>query len=270
MCEYKIRNEALPQLDSAYKNLFTLNQKKSFFGSMLDAIGSAFESVEYKQLKECFKYGRPVDRNLFDTALSKITNVYPLLYDKMAQGWSPEQIHEDLNKYADLINKKWNAICKDVFTIACLPIFHQLNMSGDGNQPTEQIHKGLVFYIQKMADDPYCTLANAMEAYSEQLRIEEEERIERNRQNQETLEEWSESFRERRQNSSSGGFLSNMLSTAGGVALGNKMSNSRGKKSGKLDLYGTARCPYGKKDDGGWTIACDLRCPFHRDCIGRH
>lgn len=268
LCDSKIRNEAIPQLDSEYKNLFTLNQKKSLFGSLLGAIGSAFESQEYKQLKECFKNRQPIDRKLFDTALSKITSVYPSLYDKMMQGWSIEQIREDLNKYADLFNKKWNTICNDVSMMACQSMFTQLGMSGDKNQPTEQIRKGLVFYIEKMVSDPYCTLEDAKKAYDEQLRIEEEERIERERRNQETLEAWSESFRERR--SSSGGFLSNMLSTAGGVALGNKMSNSGGRKSGKLDLYGTARCPYGKKDDGGWTIACDLRCPFHRDCIGRH
>lgn len=262
LCDSKIRNEAIPQLDSEYKNLFTLNQKKSLFGSMLGAIGSAFESPEYKQLKECFKNRQPIDRKLFDTALSKITSVYPSLYDKMMQGWSIEQIREDLNKYADLFNKKWNAICNDVMT-ACLPMFQQLGMSGDKNQPTERIRKGLVFYIEKMVNNPYCTLQDAKEAYDEQLRIEEEKRREMERRNQETLEAWSESFRERK--SSSGGFLSNMMSTAGGVALGNKMSGNSPRRDGKKDLFGTSVCQRCTSRDIFKQNSCST-CPARNRC----
>lgn len=263
LCDSKIRNEAIPQLDSEYKNLFTLNQKKSLFGSVLGAIGSAFESQEYKQLKECFKNRQPIDRKLFDTALSKITSVYPSLYDKMMQGWSIEQIREDLNKYADLFNGKWNAICNDVSMMACQSMFAQLGMSGDKNQPTEQIRKGLVFYIEKMVNDPYCTLEDAKEAYDEQLRIEEEERIERERRTQETLEAWSESFRERR--SSSGGFFGNMMSTAGGVALGNKMSGNGSRRDGKKDLFGTSVCQRCNSRDVFKQTSCS-GCPAAKRC----
>ena len=263
LCDSKIRNEAISQLNSEYKNLFTLSQKKSLFDSVLGAIGSAFESQEYKQLKECFKNRRPIDRNLFDKALSKITSVYPCLYDKMMQGWTVEQIYDDLNKYADLFNKKWNNICNGVSMFACQSMFAQLGMSGDKNQPTERIHKGLMFYIDKMANDPYCTLKDAKEAYDEQLRIEEEERIARERHIQEVSNDWSESFRGR--SSSSGGFFSNMMSTASGVVLGNKMSGNSKRKDDRRDFMGTAGCMYGKKKDG-WTVHCDMRCPLYDKC----
>ena len=98
----------------------------------------------------------------------------------------------------------------------------------------------IVFYIQKMVDTPACTLSDAVTAYTEQLRIEAEAQRERDRQNQETLEAWSESLRERRQNRSSGGFFSNMMSTAGGVALGNKISGTAGAGDQIWESY----CPH--------------------------
>ena len=239
LCDLKFRKEAIPQLDSEYKDLFTQNQKKSFLGSMVGAIGSAFESQEYKQVKECFKYGRPVDRQLFDKAFAKITSIYPSLYDKMTQGWTPEQLHAEFEKYANLFSEKWNTICNDL-CLASFTMSSQLHLSGKNNQPTEEIRKGLVFYIQKMVDTPACTLSDAVTAYTEQLRIEAEAQRERDRQNQETLEAWSESLRERRQNRSSGGFFSNMMSTAGGVALGNKISGTAGAGDQIWESY----CPH--------------------------
>lgn len=262
LCDSKFRNEAIPQLNSDYKNLFTLNQKKSFFNSMLGAVGSVFESQEYKQLKMCFKNRQPIDRNLFNAALNKITSVYPSLYDKMMQGWSFEQIYEDLKKYADFFNKKWNTICNNLAAGACPTFFLQLGLSGSENQPTEQIRKGLVFYINKMVNNPYCTLSDAKNEYEEQLRIEQQEAEEAARQAQEALEAWSEARQERRSSGSSGG----ILNTAVGVALGNKMSGISPRRDGKKDFMGSSGCMYGKKDESGFTIRCDIRCPLHREC----
>ena len=114
-----------------------------------------------------------------------------------------------------------------------------------------------------MVNDPYCTLEDAKEAYDEQLRIEEEERIERERRTQETLEAWSESFRERR--SSSGGFFGNMMSTAGGVALGNKMSGNGSRRDGKKDLFGTSVCQRCNSRDVFKQTSCS-GCPAAKRC----
>jgi len=76
--------------------------------------------------------------------------------------------------------------------------------------------------------------------------------------------------------SSGPGFLSRTLSTAAGVALGNRMSGGghREKKSyyssgPKRDLMGSASCVYGKKDSHGLTRYCPS-CPVHSQCSRYH
>lgn len=260
LCDSKIRYEALKQLDTDYKNLLTANQKKSIFDSLLNAVGSAFDSPEYKALKTCFKNGQPIDRNLFNKALSKITDVYPL-YDKMAHGWTPEQIHDDLSKYADFFNSRWNSICNTLTVLSCPLMLKQLGMSGDKNMPLEKIHKGLVFYINKMFDDPYCTMCDAYAQYDKQLAYEAEQA--------QIAREQRELERESSGNNSGGGFLSSMLSNAGGGVIGNKMSGNSPRNDEKKDLFGTPLCKYGQKGPNGWTIHCDLSCPLKYRCTHR-
>lgn len=281
LCDSNLRYAAVNQLDTDYKNLFYPKTNQSMFGALSNAIGTALGNVismavnseeyeAYKALKTCIKNGQPFDRKTFDKAFSKITGVYPNLYDKRAQGWSLEQIRSDLIRYADLFNSRWNSICNTLAAGACPLMFQQLGMSGDKNMPIETIHKGLVFYINKMVNDPYCTMVDAKKAYDEQLQIEKEEEERRKEEAREAWDSMMEARRERRSEGGSGGFLSNMFSTAGGVAMGNKMSgNTSKKKSNDKCLWGTAMCPYGKKDKNGWSIRCNIGCPLYSQCGGR-
>ena len=268
ICDSKIRDIAMPKLDGQYKPLLNMSQRRSLFGSLSDAVGSVFDSEDYKKLKACFKNRMPIDRNLFDRALIDITNVYPL-YDKMMQGWTVDQIRDDMKRYSDYFNREWNEICNNLAAAACPLIFPQLGMSDNTNLPTMRIRKGLIFYIEKMANNPYCSLSEAKSAYDNQLeqerREEEQRQLEAEEERQRRLEQ-KESGQYGQP--SSGGFFRSMLSTAGGVALGNKLSDNRSGKDGKKDLFGTGACPYGKKDEHGWSIRCDMRCPFNSNCKG--
>lgn len=61
-----------------------------------------------------------------------------------------------------------------------------------------------------------------------------------------------------------------------GAALLGAASVIKGKKKEKhkynfnrKDLFGTYACPYGKKDEHGFTIGCDLRCHVRNQCTQR-
>ena len=270
LCDSYLRYAAVNQLNTDYKNLFYPKTNQSMFGILSDVVSKAVDSIvsmaadseeyeAYKTLKMCIKNRRPFDRKTFDKAFSKITKVYPNLYDKMAQRWSLERIRSDLTRYADLFNHRWNSICNALAVGACPLMFQQLGMSGDKNMPLETIRRGLTFYIIKMVNDPYCTMADAKKAYDEQLQIEKEEE-ERRR------EEAMEMRRERESEGGSGGVFSSMFSTAAGVAIGNKISGVSPRRDGKKDFMGSAGCVYGKKDERGWTLRCDFRCPLYSKC----
>lgn len=280
LCDSKIRYDAMNQLNTDYKNLFYPETSKSVFASLSNAVSSAlvnvvataFDSEEhkaYQSLKTCVKNRQPIERKTFDTAFGKITSVYPL-YEKMMQGWSLEQIREDLTKYADIFNKRWNSICNALAAGACPLMFPQLGMTEDKNMPIANIHKGLLFYISKMENDPYCTMVDAKKAYDEQLRIEKEKE---EREKQEAREAWDammEARQERKESGSSGRFFSNMFSTAGGVAMGNKMSGNSKRKDGKKDLFGTSVCQRCRAKSTDMDRYTCIGCPAYNRCTQQY
>ena len=52
------------------------------------------------------------------------------------------------------------------------------------------------------------------------------------------------------------------------LAAGEKSSKNK-TSSGRKDLFGSYACPYGKKDEHGFTIGCDLRCHVRNQCTQR-
>lgn len=283
LCDSYLRNNAINQLNSDYKNLFCpQTANKSILGLMSNAISTAVTNVvsmalsseeeyeAYKTLKTCMKNGQPLDRKTFDKAFSKITLVYPNLYNKMAQGWSLEQIRNDLNKYADIFNNRWNSIC-NTLAVVCPLMFQQLGMSGDKNMPLETIRKGLEFYMNKMVNDPYYTMTDAKNAYDEQLQIEKEEEERREQEAKEAWDSMMEARRERRrEGGSSGGFFGNMFSTAGGVAIGNKMSGNSKRKDEKKDFFGSSVCQRcNSKSTSSDRYTC-YGCPVYSRCTQQY
>lgn len=267
MCEYKIRNEAMHKLRTDYKGLFPerTTKKKSLFGmafgelsNIYNEVATALNTEEYKSLKASIQRGAPIDKELFDKALNTIVKVYPVLYDRTVQGWSYEQIQADLNKYADLLNKKWNEIC-NLLAVSCISMFKQLGMSGDDNQLSDRIHKGLLFYSETMLAEPGLSIKSCNRRYDDYLRRQEEQ----DREAEANVDEFIGAVRG---SSSSGGFFGNMLSAAGGVAIGNKISGNSKKKNEKPDLMGSAGCMYNRRDSSDWKVHCDVSCPLYWKC----
>lgn len=52
------------------------------------------------------------------------------------------------------------------------------------------------------------------------------------------------------------------------TASGQKKEKS-GSSSGRKDLFGTHLCNYGKRDENGWRIGCNISCPVHSQCTQR-
>ena len=138
------------------------------------------------------------------------------------------------------------------------------------DQITYHTQEAIIYFIRKMLD-PYCELDHAIVEYTNNKRKEleaqrERERIER--EEREAMRAEQEAYGGR----SSG---SSILKTAVGVALGNKISSGGKKKSanGKIDLWGTAACPYGqpmrkfRKDSPSFmTVSCNMSCPRWGQC----
>ncbi len=255
MCEYNIRTLAIHHLKLEYKSLFhkTKNSRKGSLLNMalgkLDNICSGVVSFingsdEYNDLRNSIQRGEPFNKKTFDTALKLITNVYPNLYDKTMQGWTIEQIQQDLNKYADLFNRKWNQIC-NLLAVSCISMFTQLGMSGDNNKLSEDIHSGLSFYSKKMLDKPGLNIQDCKSLYDKVL-LAQKQRAEG------AFDAARDYLRESNRSDSSGGILGNITSSK--------------QKNEKPDLMGSANCMYRKKDSSGFTVYCDYRCPLYWEC----
>ncbi|MFR5875603.1 MAG: hypothetical protein ACLUFN_03850 [Eubacterium sp.] len=228
-CESKMLHSDL----KPYKALFTkkINSEKGLLSRLSDGLGTigneiitAVQSDEYKIVRDNIQNGKPIDKTLFDKALI-ITSNYPNLYDKMIQGWSYKQIEDDLKKYAECFNIKWNKICNLLKTI-CPSIAEQLEIPEDKNKYSICIEVGLGFYCNKMLDSISLSIQECKELYDEQLRIERERYD----------AAWANLRHSIREDikSSSGGFLGNMLSTAAGVSIGNSKSRNELKKQTQL------------------------------------
>lgn len=208
---------------------------------------SVIYSKEYTELKECMDNDRPIDRDLFEKVFSDVVKFYPNLFDKFMQGWSYEQIKDDILKYREYFSQRLDflldllGIPKDMY---CNKWLHQV--------------EALEFYINKMSNNRKCTLFDAIEEYKKKV---EADYAELQRQRQAEMEE------REAQGSSGGGFFSDVIKTAGGVALGNKMSGVGRRRDGKKDLLGTSVCQRGKRSGHGYhTYSSCIGCSVRSEC----
>ncbi len=217
LCDQKIRNDALSKLESSYAPLFRPAPNRGLLGSAFHALGSIIQTPEYKEVKYCIENRRPVNRGTFDKAFPKIVEVYPTLYEKMMQGYTPEQIKQELEQLRDSYNNEWNRICKQLCDSQCKGVFKTLNTNFENEAPSGRIRNALIYYINYMVGSFSFLLDDANEAYkkyleeeAEKARIAEEERRAREAQRAE----------QNYYNSSNNGTGKGIISTAIGTAIG--------------------------------------------------
>lgn len=239
-CSNKL-TEAVKSLNGNYKEL--VSGKSSFLNFL--------NSQEFKILKNCYDNRMPLDENLFNSVFSRIVDVYPNLYQKTVQRLPYEQVQADIQKYADMFNDKF----VELFTMLGVPTQFK-HFSGE----VPYLFTNLRAYAGRMEE-------NAELSLNEALDLQEKERIEADRFNREQQAE-----REYQQSNSSGGhgILSGLVNSAinntQNRGFGFSSSNSN---SGKQSLWGTAMCPYGKKNASGFSIRCNIGCPMWSECGGK-
>lgn len=233
-----------------YKALFAQksNSGKTLFSKIsngLSNIGNgiltAVQSDEYRELKDKIQNREPIDKTLFDKALI-ITSIYPNLYDKMVQGWSYEQIEEDMKKYASCFNAKWNKIC-NLLTTLCPELLTQLEMSGNKNEFSYSIRSGLEYYYNKMIDSPELSISECKKLYDEQLRIEKE-----------------------RMDAAFDAFFSSIHEGVKDSLSDSSRRRKSHSKNEKPDLMGSAGCMYNRRDSSGFKVSCNISCPLFWQC----
>lgn len=224
-------HQTLKKFDKHYVDL--TQKQTSVMKSLLDA---AFASSEYKKLKECFVYGKPIERALFENVLVDIVKFYPCLYDRMIQGYSVEQIRNEITNYFNYFEEKHKFLCEQLN----IPKTYENDMHGGLRH-----FKALQYYMEQMLPNPECTIDIALKNYMQQCDKEKEELVTRN-------QAYLERRAEERENSSNGGFLSNMLEQK----IESSNINRNAGKRGKRDLIGQAGCA---KTQGGNCSNCALR-----------
>lgn len=261
-CFSKIHNDAIGQLDKDYKKLIT--RKSSFFDFL--------NAEDFRQLQNCFDTGKFIDPKLFNKVLSKIVLVYPNLYNKMMSGMTYEQIRSELEEYAEYFSQRWVYLCSllslpEDIGIYAGAIDHSSNMrspEGLGYCIEYLGGHGLLSHKDYLSGSENHTLKGAIESYKKFLKRELEK-----------YEERQEREREARANASMdddfvGDFITGMLRTAGGVALGNRLSGNRGSRSRssgrqnevkKKNYYGSKACQRKSRVENGRFV--------HKDtCVG--
>lgn len=223
---------AINKLENDYKNLITPPT-----GFLSKTFRGTFHSEDFKRLQQMFDYHQQIDKNLFHSVLKDITDVYPL-WDKMCRGWSIEQIKTDMEKYLTYFQER----AQKLRALLGIPATYE-----NYKQPDSPVCTYIINYMSKSST---CLIDDAISAYLEYLQKQQEQRDEEARRR---AEEARQRRLEREESGyydqpSGGGFLSSMLSTAGGVALGNKITENSRKKERKKELQ--------------WHYTCSISCPY--------
>ena len=133
-------------------------------------------------------------------------------------------------------------------------------------------------YIHDIMSSSDYNVKEAIEMYdrNEQLKIEEQKRLDQKQANEQALEQ--------QKKEAVYNLIGNVISTTAGVAIGNKLSSggSNGKNSGRINkgnngegrqnLFGGPMCKYGQRKDENdifSVVHCDISCNLHNHCTQR-
>lgn len=207
-----------------------------------------------KELKECYINKRPLDREKFNSLFAEILEIYPYLYEKTINGWTFDQVKADILKYYELFDNRFIS----VYTALEIPQKFK-RVSG-----VPFAFDCLRAYAISMSSDYNITIQDAIATKEENLlETIKWEREERTSMSYQRSNDYDSS-------SSSGGhgILSGIYRSASSSSR-NRGNDTPKKSSGKQSLWGTAMCPWGKKNESGFTIRCNIGCPMWTQCGGK-
>lgn len=257
----KLEYDATSQLLSDYRDIFT--GRKRFFGFL--------DSAEYKKLRETLAAGLPIERELFNKALSKVTEVYPL-YNRMMSGTAYESMMAELEDQKDYFNSCFLQQCEAMSIPAKLKVRYSGYADQVGMDADPRSKMALDHYLFLLEDRGFGSnnndIAFVIEEYRELLASRTDEY-----QRELEIQYEYEAANSEEQSSSGGGFFSNMISTAAGVYEGEKWTDrrrkkeaskeSKAKKEYRLHYTCSLSCPYRGKDYGPTKCKRDPRTCGH-------
>lgn len=248
-----LTDRATKELNYTYKNMFS---QKSTLGSLWSSYEGLFKSAEYREVSNCIKNRQPINREKFDKVFEKITSVYPYLYDRTMQGWSIEQIKEEILKAAKPYQERIDEL------VGLLNIPKTLRTKR-GNEYSAKDNAALTSYIHSMVNDVFKTTDLAIADYRKQLN-ETEDKKEAERRARAEAAQYEQSYSHE---SSGGGILETAIGTAIGThGIKKELHKANKRATGLPDLIGSAGCARGKKINGFTVNGCDMRCPLYREC----
>jgi len=156
----RLTGEALRRLENDYKELVQPS------GSLGTALLGLLDTAEYKSLKTDFRCRRPIDRNKFNNALNKITEAYPILYDRMMQGWTVTQIKSEMESLV----KQYEIHMNDIYEMLDIP--DRIKPVGFKTEYLGRAVIAIKHYIVKMQNE-YETIERAIRSYRIDLLNEE-------------------------------------------------------------------------------------------------
>ena len=175
--------------------------------------------------------------------------IYHELPNDIGNRVSVDEIRKNVYRILDQYKINWEKTCAEIN----LPndfVFYGKTLSVRDNDGMLYVLGALEKNMMRSFDDVFEEMkAKVVEMYMEEQR------------------EAQGSYYEPEPSQSYGGgssFLGDVLKTATGVALGNKISGN--SNNGRKDFMGSAGCQIGKKDDHGFTETCNWTCPLWHNC----
>ena len=227
----------------------TLYEWLYLYVSKMRGVFGPAQTNEYKILKNRIQTGQPFDADLVDKAFPNISLIYHELPNDIGNRVSVDEIRKNVYRILDQYKINWEKTCAEIN----LPndfVFYGKTLSVRDNDGMLYVLGALEKNMMRSFDDVFEEMkAKVVEMYMEEQR------------------EAQGSYYEPEPSQSYGGgssFLGDVLKTATGVALGNKISGN--SNNGRKDFMGSAGCQIGKKDDHGFTETCNWTCPLWHNC----
>ncbi len=240
-----------------YESQLTLYERLFLYVSKIRGAFGPWQTDEYKTLRNNVQTGQPFDADLVDKAFPDISLIYHTLPNDINKKENVANIRQRISDILEQYKTLWEKTCIDLNLPEDFTIMEH-NVCVRDDYGLGWIINALQENVTRSIDDVIDEIK--VKAREAAIELEQQEQYEAQMQAQ---YESQSSFESR---DSSPGILSSVLTTAAGVALGNKITGNTNKDNGRKDFMGSAGCQIGKKDEAGFRQSCDWTCPLWHNC----
>jgi hypothetical protein len=235
------------------------------------------DNPNLKKLTSDYKARRPIDKNLFDQTFKAITIFYPFLYNRMINGWSVEQIKDDILKYAENFKKRRDRI------FDLLKLTENIT-DANGYQKQGRTREAILYYIEKMYNDDLIDIKMAIDLYAgkqkkqsgQETNTKEKQRerykqkvsVQRPRYESDYYED-DRAYEERQYERDLREMRAEKMALERELDRERRRQESQSTRQRAPDLMGSPGCIIGKPISPGSSIrhiSCNFACPLWLEC----